>query len=160
MLALRTLTPDDWQLWRALRLEALREAPYAFGSKLTDWQGGGDTEERWRHRLTSVPYNLVAYVDDKPAGMASGTTADDEPCAAELISLWVAPFVRGRGVGDALVQSVLAWARERRYEQIILAVDAGNAAAVALYERHGFVYTRDSRDTITGRAERIMSFAL
>lgn len=56
MLQLRVLAPEDWRLWRGLRLEALREAPYAFGSKLADWQGDGDTQERWRDRLATVPY--------------------------------------------------------------------------------------------------------
>jgi ribosomal protein S18 acetylase RimI-like enzyme len=160
MLTLRTLTPDDWQLWRGLRLEALREAPYAFGSKLADWQDSGDTEERWRHRLASVPYNLIAYSENHPAGMASGTVADDEPRAAELISLWVAPFARGCGVGDSLVHSVLKWARQGGYAKILLAVDAANHFAVALYQRHGFVHMRDSLDAVTGRAERVMSLAL
>lgn len=48
------LTPDDWPIWRELRLAALAEAPQAFGSRLADWQGEGDREERWRDRL-SIP---------------------------------------------------------------------------------------------------------
>ena len=64
MIALRTLTADDWQLWRELRLEALREAPYAYGSTLAQWQGAGDTEQRWRYRLDSVQFNVVAYLDE------------------------------------------------------------------------------------------------
>ncbi|WP_433718687.1 hypothetical protein ACQP2Y_30745 [Actinoplanes sp. CA-051413] len=46
------LAPDDL-IWRELRLEALREAGYAFGSQLADWQGDGDREERWRARLAA-----------------------------------------------------------------------------------------------------------
>jgi hypothetical protein len=41
---LRKIGVDDWQLWRELRLKVLTEAPYAFGSKLADWLGQGDTE--------------------------------------------------------------------------------------------------------------------
>ncbi|HEX5569527.1 MAG TPA: GNAT family N-acetyltransferase, partial [Streptomyces sp.] len=51
MIEIRTVTSDDWALWRELRLAALTEAPHAFGSRLADWQGAGDREERWRARL-------------------------------------------------------------------------------------------------------------
>jgi hypothetical protein len=33
------LGPDDWMLWRTLRLQALGEAPDAFSSKQANWQG-------------------------------------------------------------------------------------------------------------------------
>lgn len=39
MTRLRVLTTGDWRLFRGLRLEALRDAPYAFNTKLADWQG-------------------------------------------------------------------------------------------------------------------------
>jgi len=68
---LRRLGSDDWQLWRKLRLEALAEAPYAFSSTLADWQGQGDTETRWRGRLSDVPFNIVAEWQKTAAGMAS-----------------------------------------------------------------------------------------
>jgi len=32
-----TLGPEDWELFREIRLRALREAPYAFGSRYDDW---------------------------------------------------------------------------------------------------------------------------
>jgi ribosomal protein S18 acetylase RimI-like enzyme len=134
---LRELGPDDWQAWRELRLRALAEAPYAFGSTLVDWQGAGDAEHRWRDRLASVPLNLLAQVADRPAGMVSATAPDDD-ASVELISMWVAPEARGRGVGDALVGAVLRWAGEQGAGRVTLWVAEGNDAAVGLYRRHGF----------------------
>jgi ribosomal protein S18 acetylase RimI-like enzyme len=135
---LRVLTIDEWPIFRELRLEALREAPYAFGSTLDDWQGDGDTEQRWRQRLTDVPFNAVAYLRDTPVGMASGTqpNADGE---IELISMWVAPLARGQGVADALVDAVVRWAREQNIDNVSLAVRESNDRARAFYRRQGFV---------------------
>ena len=78
MIELRVLTPDDWPAWRELRLAALAEAPQAFGSRLADWQGEGDREQRWRDRL-GIPgsYNVIAVLNEQPAGMASGVPAED-----------------------------------------------------------------------------------
>ena len=132
---LQLLSEDDWAAWRDLRLAALREAPYAFCSTLADWQ---DAEEsRWRMRLTDVPYNLIAELDGRPAGMVSGVAPDGNG-TAELISLWVAPFARGRGVGDALLEAVHCWAVETGATRLALQVFDGNATAKALYRRHGF----------------------
>jgi ribosomal protein S18 acetylase RimI-like enzyme len=138
VLTLELLTPDDWPLWRQLRHRALEEAPHAFGSTLAEWQGDGDRAERWRARLEAVAHNVVARLDGEPAGMASGTAPDDHG-AGELISMWVSPAARGRGVGDALVAEIVRWERAVGAATLDLDVVETNTAAIALYERHGFV---------------------
>ncbi|MBO0881671.1 MAG: GNAT family N-acetyltransferase [Mycobacterium sp.] len=134
MIEVQLLGPDDWQLWRQLRLEALEESAAAFSSKLLEWTGSGDAEERWRARLSSVPLNIVLRSNGEPAGMVSAYLRADG--TAELISMWVAPFARGRGVGNAAVRAVLDWAESR---EMMLSVKSDNRPAIALYERHGFV---------------------
>lgn len=133
MLEVQVLHPDDWQLWRRLRLEALAEAPATFGATLADWSGAGDTETRWRARLTGVPFNAIVRWDGVPAGMVGAFLPDEQ--RAELVSLWVAPSARGRGVGDAAIGAVLHWAPDR---DVVLSVKPDNQAAIRLYRRHGF----------------------
>ncbi|WP_433561257.1 N-acetyltransferase family protein [Nocardia sp. CA-151230] len=141
MIEIQPLHPDDWRLWRELRLRALTESPSAFGSTLAEWTGPGDTETRWRARLTTVPLNVVVRVDGAPVGMAGGYLRDDG--AAELISLWVAAEARDRGVGDAAVCAVIDWADQR---EVVLSVKTDNAPAITLYLRHGFVDAGPSPD--------------
>ena len=136
MITTRALTPDDWRLWRRMRLLALQESPEAFGSRLADWQGEGDTESRWRDRLARVGLNVIAAVDGEPAGMASGAADGDD---VELVSMYVAPAARGRGVSDALIDAVVGWARGRGAARVLLSVRVGNERASRLYSRHGFV---------------------
>jgi len=161
VIQMRVLTPDDWVIWRELRLAALAEAPSAFGTQLADWQGEGDREERWRARL-GIPgsVNVVAVLDGRPAGMVSGVPAAGG--AAELISMWVSPAARGRGVGDRLVDAVEQWARRAGASVLRLAVAQGNESALALYRRNGFADTGESGDpTPDGvRKEQIMAKTL
>lgn len=133
---LRRVLADDWHIWRGLRQAALEEAPYAFRSTLADWTGTGDSEDRWRARLTNVPFNLVAYLGGSGAGMVSGADLGDG--AAELLSMWVAPFARGCGMGDALVDAVVMWARQMGARRLSLDVFEDNLQAQQLYRRHGF----------------------
>lgn len=139
MIELKELTSDDWQVWRALRLAALEEAPYAFGSQLADWVDAA--EDRWRARL-DLPggRNVVALLDGTPVGMASGLPADEEG-VVELVSMWIAPAGRGQGIGDRLMAQVEQWAREADAHTLQLSVADGNDNAHALYLRNGFADT-------------------
>ncbi|MFI1970487.1 GNAT family N-acetyltransferase [Streptomyces cinnamoneus] len=157
MIELQVVTADDWPTWRELRLAALAEAPYAFGSRLADWQGEGDTEERWRARLDIAgSYHLIALLDGKPAGMAGGVPGPRDGLV-ELISMWVGTRARGRGVGDRLVGAVGEWAVRGRATVLQLAVAPGNEHALALYRRHGFQDTGQAGDVLPdGRRERVL----
>src|SRR5690348_12584381 len=99
---IKRLTADDWQLWRVVRRRALQDAPEAFGATLADWDGELDVESRWRARLETVPFNVVACFEGEPVGQVSGTAPDDDG-RVELISMFVAPEARGRGIGRALI---------------------------------------------------------
>jgi GNAT superfamily N-acetyltransferase len=129
------LGAGDWREYRAIRLAALAEAPRAFGSRLTDERRLRPAD--WRRRLAGRAQFLVRH-----AGQAVGTVGGiDDGDGAELVSMWVAPAWRGRGVGDRLVQAVLDWARAAGYPTVRLWVTVDNAAAERLYARHGFVRT-------------------
>lgn len=162
MIETRVLTESDWKVWRELRLAALAEAPYAFGSQLADWQGDGDREGRWRDRL-ALPgsYNVVALLDGQPVGMVSGVPTDQDG-VVELISMYVAPVGRGRGVGDHLVRLVEQWARQVGARTLRLAVVEGNENAWALYRRNGFHDTGELGDLMPDgiRREHVMAKSL
>lgn len=55
------------------------------------------------------------------------------------IGMAVAREWRGRGVGSALLAAAIADARARGLHKLILSVFPHNAAAIALYRKHGFV---------------------
>jgi GNAT superfamily N-acetyltransferase len=162
MIETRVLAEGDWKMWRELRLAALAEAGYAFGSQLADWQGDGDREERWRERL-AIPgsYNMLAMLDGQAVGMASGVPTDHDE-VVELISMYVAPVGRGQGVGNHLVRAVEQWARLVGARTLRLAVVEGNKNAWALYQRNGFRDTGEVGDLMPDgvRREHIMAKSL
>lgn len=130
--SIRLAAPDDWTDWRLLRQRSLSEDPDAFSASTTMWTGANDTEQRWRTRLEDGPC-FIAYDDGVPVGMVAGQVIDG---AAELISMWVAPEARRRGIGRDLIEWVVEWSAGR---PLRLRVMDGNQAAIAAYQRHGFV---------------------
>ena len=117
-----------------MRLTALKDAPYAFGA--TREREKDRSEQDWRNAVDSR-VRLVAEQDHQVVGMAA-VGPSTFGGAADVTSFWVAPQVRGKGVGDSLLHAVGAWAREGRYNQLFLWVTDGNVRAERLYERHGF----------------------
>jgi ribosomal protein S18 acetylase RimI-like enzyme len=129
------LSLNDWPQWRAIRLQALAEAPAAFGSTLADWIDAPD--DRWRTRIRDVPLNVIATLDNNAVGQVSATN-NDSTRTAELISMWVSPTARGAGVGDALINTVISWAMSQGSIEVELSVKKSNAPARRLYERNKF----------------------
>jgi ribosomal protein S18 acetylase RimI-like enzyme len=100
-----------------------------------------------------VPLNLIARLNGIAAGMVSGTEPNGETLV-ELISMWVAPFARGRAVGDALVDAVVAWARAQNARGVTLDVMEKNTQAIELYGRHRFVDVGSAPPPFEGDAPR------
>ncbi len=144
MIRSRRLAPDEWRLWRELRLRALEDAPWAFGSTLAEIRDR-DTEQHWREGLSWPKIPFVVEVGGVPAAMGRLLFGDDPvhgggPGArAELISVWVTPEHRGRGVGRVLVAAAVEHlAAHHPQTGLLLAVVETNRPARRLYESCGF----------------------
>lgn len=132
-LEIAAIGEDDWLEFRELRLQALSDSPAAFGSRHADWAEA--PEERWRERLRSVPFNVVARDDGVPVGMVSAVVDGDQ---VELISMYVAGGARGSGLAQRLVDRVVGWATAQGRDTFLM-VRAENPRAIAAYRRAGFV---------------------
>ncbi len=60
---------------------------------------------------------------------------------AHLIAVYVTPDWRHRGIGHAVSQTVVDWARKRRASAVLLSVSDWNKGARRVYESLGFVPT-------------------
>jgi GNAT superfamily N-acetyltransferase len=84
---------------------------------------------------------FVAELDGTPAGVAYLVTLVDyfnlRP-HAHLSVLAVSKHAEGKGVGSALLDQSVAWAKERQSDRLTLSALVTNSRARALYERKGF----------------------
>ncbi|MGH3716759.1 MAG: ribosomal protein S18-alanine N-acetyltransferase [Micromonosporaceae bacterium] len=113
-----------WQIAELLPIEA-----ELFGAE--QWTAGMFWSE-----LAHGHYYRVAIEDQTIVGYAG--LASLAPGEATVQNIAVRPEYQRRGIGDALLTDLLAEAERRHATRILLEVAAPNAAAQALYKRHGF----------------------
>jgi ribosomal protein S18 acetylase RimI-like enzyme len=143
----RRLRADEAGALREVRLRALRDAPEAFWATWEREAALGADE--WARRAEEAGAGeravvAVAQAGDGPlVALAGGRLDDEDPGRADLWGTWVDPAWRGggRGLGAAVVEEVVAWARSRGAGRLVLWVSDEVPAAAALYTRLGFVPT-------------------
>lgn len=132
------LGPGDEARLRAIRLRALEDAPGAFATTLEVARGW--PVERWRAQLEPRA-TFVAVRNGVDVGVARGDRDPEAADCAWLLSMWVAPEARQRGIGRMLIAEVVAWAQDAGCERMLLDVSDDHAAAIACYAALGFAAT-------------------
>jgi RimJ/RimL family protein N-acetyltransferase len=106
-----------------------------------EWRSVGD-ERRYLKALRRYPHAAV-FVAEREDGALVGrlsVSRDTHPASAHVadLGLMVASDARRRGVGRALLDAAVEWARGSGVRKLELHVFPWNEAALALYEAFGF----------------------
>jgi ribosomal protein S18 acetylase RimI-like enzyme len=137
------ITPLNAFVFKAARLRALEDAPYAFSSTYAQESQFGDPE--WLARAERMNgergAGFLAMDGENACGIVGSFLDLNDPTRARLVSMWTAPSHRRQGVGRLLVQEVLNWADSRKVRRLLLMVTSNNQSAIRFYERLGFTRT-------------------
>lgn len=151
--AIRQVRADEWPRWREVRLRMLRDDADFFSTRYDDMVREPDAT--WRDWVAEAAVGdektlFVAEEDGRWLGVVGGFARVD-PLEVQLISMWVDPAARGRGVARDLIRSVARWALGRGSARVVLFVQEANAPARQLYARAGFRPTGDRTPAAGGR---------
>lgn len=138
MVEIQRLRPDEGERFKRIRLTSLLDAPDAFGS--TFEAAVTRPAESWSEQIAQHA-TFIAVLDGVEVGIVRGAANCGDQRAALLLGMWVMPEARGKGVGDALIDAVVGWARSEGFARLMLDVGDQNEAAIGLYTRNGFART-------------------
>jgi len=131
----------DWPAVEAIYAEGIATRAATFETEPPDY-AAFDASHHAGHRF-------VAVEDGRVVGWAVLAPTSSRACYAGVAesSVYVADGARGRGVGRALMEALLADAKARGIWTVHAGMFPENAASVALHERLGF--------RVVGRFDRI-----
>jgi ribosomal protein S18 acetylase RimI-like enzyme len=139
---IRVLDEVDASIYQELRLRALETNPESFGSTYEREVKFSTKQFQERVRLAEDRFMLGAFDDNGSlVGVVRFMRETDlkSKHKGNIYGMFVAPEMRGQGVGRALMLEVIKRVKDfRGVEQIILQVVSTNASAKKLYESIGF----------------------
>lgn len=148
----RRAVPEDWRLYKEVRLRALRESPDAYSSTVQrESRFLGTT---WRSRLASA-HTLLALDGTVVVGTATGIPDRRNGAGREVVAMWVSPDARGKRIATHLLDLLADWARAEGTEDLVLWIADGNESAARAYAHAGFAPTGTRAQIRDGLGEEL-----
>lgn len=145
---IRQARENDAGRFRALRLEALKDSPRAFGADYDT--NAAQPPEYWRERVGSSEEKALFLAEQESIllGMTGIIRNSSQKTRhnAWLWGVYVTPAWRGLHVAGELIEACARWAEAGGIVIVKLGVAAVNSRAIRCYERCGFsVYGTEPR---------------
>jgi len=141
---IKLLTQNEWQSWKNIRLEALKNMPEAFGSSFEEESNLLDNDFQETLNKNNV---FGAFHNDELIGCAAFRCLNSVKTRHRgiLWGMYIKPEYRGVGVADNLLKTIILFAKTK-VVQLHLTCVANNNSAVKFYLRNGFeIYGTASR---------------
>lgn len=159
----RPFRPEEWQLYRTVRLKALENDPLVFGSSFEKEREYAD--DKWQQDLVNPDLAVFGvFLNGDVIGM-TGVAVDREDAAKEKAKLWGSWLERewrSKGLSRKMYAARLDWAKAHpTVRRVIVSHRKSNAVSKRANQRHGFRFTHaEERVWHGGQKETEFFYAL
>lgn len=157
---IKKLLPDDWDIFRTLRLRCLDLHSDVF-CPIPGEYTRPDTE--WKQLLEN-PESAYFVLEDEglPIGLTGIVRAvkDISGQSGFLVMSFIEPNYRGRGLSKLFYEARISWAREHsKYNRLVVAHTDGNDISKAAILKNGFSYIgREEKTWPCGSVKNILFY--
>lgn len=164
---------DDWLIYKNLRLECIKNTPWAFGSS---YELEIRHEDSYWQQIISNPSRLIfGYFRDNQLIAMAGLALMDKitgythgvvqpiiqviindnllKTSSSIVSVYCCQEYRGKGYMNELLQFIISYHWQHYGGKLSLAVEQSNQPAIKLYQKLGFRYLRDLPQRIMADGE-------
>lgn len=128
---IKKLNKNNWQEWKAIRLEALQKSPDSFLSSFEEERKTLDND--WAEQLkNSIKFGY--FINNKIAGCC-GLSLEKAAKISHTATIWgmyVKDDARGNGIGLNLINFAKNYAKKNRVKHLYLGCNAENYNAIKL----------------------------
>jgi ribosomal protein S18 acetylase RimI-like enzyme len=151
LITIRRIRIGESDLFKQIRLTALKDAPNAFSATYDSTLQR--SAESWREQADSTASGsdratFIAFSDDAPIGIAALYRDKDKAELGELLQLWVSPEYRGVSVARDLMDTIFQWAKENNFRKVKAGITKANSRALKFYFKYGFSILEESSEGI------------
>ena len=142
-IAIRQLGAEDWEIYRDLRLHALKTEPGVFSSNYA--RESAFTKDEWVERIAVGGKAAFGLFDDRNlvgiTGIVRMDGIEDAP-EVVLVASYILPEYRGRGLSRYFYEARLNWAASQgNIKTVIVSHRESNDASRRANQAFGFVKT-------------------
>ena len=139
------ISPENWKQYKALKLDALKNDPQAFGASYEE--NLARTDDDWKdlvskfHKADSkFSVHKMFSVEENGEFVGMGGFFRSSPKTARISEVYTKKESRGNGIGSALLKNILnEIEKDGRFDGAELIVNKEQRDAIDLYERFGFI---------------------
>lgn len=140
---LKQLSEADWEIFRDIRLKALKHDPGVFGANFAN--SSKKTAEEWQEILRNPNTAVFGVYDNAQIiGLTAISIDKDDPTQTQALlwASWLEPEYRGKGISSPMYQARLDWAQKHpTCKKITVSHRASNLASKHANQKNGFVFT-------------------
>lgn len=166
---IRLLDTNDWVIYKVIRLECIKNTPWAFGARYADEVLKDD--QYWYNTLANPLRRIFGFFVNNQIVAMGGLSLPEmkiSPYAGKsqpivrvnnhaiqnsktmIVSVYCNPMSRGNGYINQLLQHIIVQQHSTHSGDLYLAVEKNNLPAISLYQKLGFVYVEELPSRMMG----------